>query len=368
MNDQAVGKVDLHIHSRASNVTDYYTANLLGFPESYSDPVETYQELRRQGMSLVTLTDHNTIDGVRELLDEGLPGVFISAEMTATFPEDGCNIHVTVANVSEEQFAEVQRLRKNLYEMVAYLDAQIAAEAAAPSGNRVAYFMTHPLMSTQNRPYGREGALSVGHIEKALLLFDCIEVRNGSRTRALNELTHRLVDSLDPSTIHRLAVRHGLVPRGETPWLKSVVGGSDDHGGLNQGRTYTEFPLPAGRPAAPNDLIDAMRRRETRPGGVHGGPITLAHAMVKLLYEGSRSGRREPSRPPGVAPAKRRGSPPGTRALGLGGPSQSLLRFVFDAGAVGPVEKLAFQVRFWLEQTLDRVLPARRAGGSFEDV
>lgn len=368
VNDQAAGRVDLHIHSHASNVTDYYTANLLGFPESYSDPVETYHELRRQGMSLVTLTDHNTIDGVRELLDAGLPGVFISAEMTATFPEDGCNIHVTVANVSEEQFSEVQRLRGNLHEMVAYLDAQIAAEASAPAGNRVAYFMTHPLMSTQNRPYGREGALSVGHIEKALLLFDCIEVRNGSRTRALNELTHRLVDSLDPSTIDRLAGRHGLVPRGETPWLKAVVGGSDDHGGLNQGRTFTEFPLPAGRMAAPNDLIDAIRRRQTRPGGAHGGPITLAHAMVKLLYEGSRSRRRGPSRPPGGAPARDGGRPSGTRALGLGGSGQSLLRFVFDAGALGPAEKLAFQLRFWLEQALDRVLPARRNGGSFEDV
>jgi hypothetical protein len=43
--------------------------------------------------------------------------------------------------------------------MVAYLDARIRDEASHPDGRRIAYFMTHPLMSTQNRPYGREGSL-----------------------------------------------------------------------------------------------------------------------------------------------------------------------------------------------------------------
>jgi glycosyltransferase involved in cell wall biosynthesis len=360
--------VDLHIHSHASNVTDYYTANLLGIPESYSDPLETYHELRRQGMSLVTLTDHNSIDGVRELLDAGLPGVFVSAEMTATFPGDGCNVHVTVANVTEEQFADVLRLRANLFEMVAYLDAQIAAEEGAPAANRIAYFMTHPLMSTQNRPYGREGALSVRHIEKAFLLFDCIEVRNGTRTRALNELTHRLVDSLGPSTIGRLAEKHGLPPKGATPWLKAVVGGSDDHGGLNQGRTWTEFPVPADRPATPNDLVDAIRRRETRPGGAHGGPIALAHAMAKLFYERSGARRREGSRPPATPTARGTSNPSGARGLRLGGTGQSLLRFVFDEGALRPAEKLALEARLRIAGILDRVRPRDPSRGRFRDV
>jgi predicted metal-dependent phosphoesterase TrpH len=103
MQPWTIGKVDFHLHSYASNVTDYYAANSFAIPESYSDPLETYRELKRQGMTLVTLTDHNSIDGVRELLDAGLPDVFISAEMTTTFPEDGCNIHVTVANMTEQQ-------------------------------------------------------------------------------------------------------------------------------------------------------------------------------------------------------------------------------------------------------------------------
>src|SRR5262245_42895726 len=191
-----LARVDVHIHSHASNVTDYYASNSLAIPESYSDPIETYRALKARGMDLVTLTDHNTIDGVRELLDAGLEDVFISAEMTATFPEDGCNIHVTAANISEAEFSEINRLRRNVYELVAYLDQRICDAAQDAQGRRIAYFMTHPLMSTQNRPYGREGALSVRHIERALLLFNCFESRNGSRARSSNDLTVQLLESL----------------------------------------------------------------------------------------------------------------------------------------------------------------------------
>lgn len=348
MNGERIGKVDFHLHSYASNVTDYYAANTFAIPESYSDPIATYHELKRQGMTLVTLTDHNSIDGVREMLDRGLPGVFISAEMTATFPEDGCNIHVTVANMTEAQFAEVDRLRPNVHEMVAYVDEQIADEARAPASNRLAYFMTHPLMSTQNRPYGREGSLSVEHIEKALLMFQCLEVRNGTRTRSLNELTFRLVNSLDRDTIERLANKHGIAPKGKTPWLKAIVGGSDDHSGINPGQTWTEFPLPANGVATANEMVDAMRARATRPGGAHGGPVTLAHAMVKLLYDGNKLKERNAGR----------GS---AKAVSMGGPINSLLRFVFDAGSLRLHQKLAFQGRLWFDNFVKKH-GARRPG------
>lgn len=327
--------VDLHLHSYASNVTDYFAANRFAIPESYSDPIATYHELKRKGMALVTLTDHNSIDGVKELLDAGLPDVFVSAEMTAAFPEDGCNIHVTVANMTERQFQEVDRLRFNVYEMVDYVDRQIAEEARSPAGNRIAYWMTHPMMSTQNRPYGREGALSAEHIEKALLLFNTLEVRNGTRTRSLNEFTHQLVSSLDRDTIERLANKHGIAPKGDAPWSKAVTGGSDDHSGINPGETWTEFPLPEGRAPQPNDLVDAIRARRTSPAGAHGGPVTLAHAMVKLIYDGHRVKDRQAD---------------GPQAVSMGGPINSLLKFVFDSGSLKLRHKLAFQGKLWFHK------------------
>ncbi|MCB9876677.1 MAG: glycosyltransferase [Planctomycetes bacterium] len=348
-------KVDLHLHSYASNVTDYYAANTFAIPESYSDPFVLYQELKRRGMALVTLTDHNSIDGVKELLDAGLPDVFVSAEMTTTFPEDGCNIHVTVANMTEAQFAEVDRLRGNVYEMVDFVEREIASEADRPGCNRLAYWMTHPLMSTQNRPYGREGSLTADHIEKALLLFPCLEVRNGTRTRALNEFTQRLVTSLDRATIERLANQHDLAPRGPQPWIKAIVGGSDDHCGINHGMTWTELPVADERKLTPNDLVDALRARRTTPGGAHGGPVSLAHAVVKLLYDGTRLSNGN-----GGSAAQAAGAA-APKSVTVGGPIHALLRFVFDSGSLRLREKLAFQSRLWLQKAFGNLSRRRVA-------
>jgi glycosyltransferase involved in cell wall biosynthesis len=342
------GKVDFHLHSYASNVTDYYAANALSLPESYSEPAEVYALLKERGMTLVTLTDHNSIDGVRELLDAGKTDVFVSAEMTTTFPEDGCNIHVTVANMTESQFREIDRLRGNVYEMIDYVDGQIAREAS--SGNRLVYFVTHPLMSTQNRPYGREGSLSVEHIEKALLFCNAFEVQNGSRTKALNELTHAVLTSLDRRTIERLADKHGIRPKGETPWLKTIVGGSDDHSGINPGRTWTEFAHDGH--ATPNDVIDSLRRRETVPGGAHGGPITLAHSMLKLLYDGS---------------ARNKGAK--AKVINIGGPVHSLLCVAFDSDSERLFERLLSFAKGFAEELVSRYVVRAKAGGeTFEQV
>ncbi len=328
MTIKTIGRVDFHLHSYASNVTDYYAANSFSIPESYSDPIKLYHALKQRGMSLVTLTDHNSIDGVREMLDRGLPDVFISSEMTTTFPEDGCNIHVTVANMTEAQFAEVSRLRPNIYEMIAYVDEEIALEGQH-GANKLIYFMTHPLMSTQNRPYGRDGALSAAHIEKAMLLCNCIEVHNGARTKTLNHLTWEIVRKLDRYTIERLANIHNIAPKGPTPWLKSVVGGSDDHAGINPGQTWTEFEL-GDQTICANAMVDSIRARNSRPDGQHGGPVTIAHSILKLLYEGAsqRKGKRG-------------------KSVSIGGPIQSLLKLVFGADKVSLGKKFAFQSRLW---------------------
>lgn len=330
MSTTPVGRVDLHLHSYASNVTDYYAANAFAIPESYSKPLELYDMLKARGMSLFTLTDHNSINGVLDLLNAGRTGVFISAEMTATFPEDECRVHVTVANMTEAQFKEIDRLRANIYELIAYVDAQIAEEPSRPGTNRLAYFMTHPLMSTQNRPYGREGSLALRHIEKMLVLCNTFEIQNGSRTRALNELTARMVHTLDRPMIERFANRHNLEPKGLAPWVKTYVGGSDDHAGINPGRTWTEFAFKGATPT-PDDLIMAIRTGASHPTGLHGGPVNLAHSILKLLYDGTRQ-------PPTQAQAPR-------GKVHVGGPVLTLLRLVFDSTPQSWTEQLTFQLR-----------------------
>ena len=345
----ATGRVDFHLHSYASNVTDYYAANAFAIPESYSDPLALYPLLKQRGMTLVTLTDHNSIDGALEMLDAGFEDVFISSEMTTTFPEDGCNIHVTIANVTPDQFKEANRLRRNIYEMVAYLDIQISEEPLNPFGNRIVYFMTHPLMSTQNRPYGREGSLTLEHIEKAILLCNTFEIQNGARTKALNGLTARLFGSLTPEIINRLACKHGIAPKGDTPWLKGFVGGSDDHSGINPGRTWTAFEYSGGF-TTPNALIDAVRRRESRPDGAHGGPVTLAHSVLKLLYDGSKKRAAGKSKPL------------------IDGPIHSLLQLVFDSEPESMPEKIRRKMAWFRQMASGYWVRVEGLGVPFEKV
>jgi glycosyltransferase involved in cell wall biosynthesis len=350
------GRLDFHLHSRASNRTTYYAANLFSIPESYSDPLALYRLLKSRGMSLITLTDHNTIDGAKLLHDKGYDDVFYSAEMTATFPEDGCHIHVIVANVTEAQFAEIDRLRDNVYEMVAYLDREISDESEHAGVNRIAYFMAHPLMSTENRSRGREGALTLDHIERAMVLFDGFETRNGSRARALNDLATAMLGTLTPRRLEELANRHDLSPKGTAPWTKFVTGGSDDHSGINPGRTWTEFPFD-GSHATGNDVIAVLRRRQSKPGGAHGGPIALAHSIVKLLYDGSKH----------AASMNRvgvRGAHPAGQTVGLSGPFAALLELVFREGELTLRDRASLRLRSIVHRLEQRRLP--RLGVPFE--
>jgi glycosyltransferase involved in cell wall biosynthesis/predicted metal-dependent phosphoesterase TrpH len=344
--NEQTGRVDFHLHSLASNKTTYYAANAFSIPESYSDPVALYALLKSRGMSLVTLSDHNTIDGAKLLRDKGFEDVFYSVEATATFPEDGCHIHVLVTNISESQFREVDRLRENVYDMVAYLDREIARELQGPVNNRLAYMMAHPLMSTENRARGREGALTLGHIERALLLFDGFEIQNGSRAPALNELTGAMIASLDARRIEELANRHGIAPKGETPWKKFVTGGSDDHSGINPGRTWTSFSYTGGRPTA-NDAIAALRNRTSRPGGAHGGPIALAHSILKLLYLRSKQGA--PPVPGSAVPVKTTSKTQKAPSIGLPVAFASLLSFVFRDEELTLRQRLTLKVQMMTE-------------------
>ncbi|MBC7188724.1 PHP domain-containing protein, partial [Candidatus Aerophobetes bacterium] len=108
-------KADLHVHSTFSEVEKGILKRIIP-SESYTLPSEIYRIARKRGMDFVTITDHNSIRGALEIAH--LPGVFISEEVTATFPEDGCKVHIIVLDINENQHKEIQMLRENIYELV----------------------------------------------------------------------------------------------------------------------------------------------------------------------------------------------------------------------------------------------------------
>ena len=58
-------RVDMHVHSTASELSKLGVQRSLHMPECATDPSEVYELAKRRGMDFVTITDHDTIEGAR---------------------------------------------------------------------------------------------------------------------------------------------------------------------------------------------------------------------------------------------------------------------------------------------------------------
>ena len=254
-------RADLHVHSKHSNQPTEWILRQLRAPESFTEPLEIYRLCRERGMDFVTISDHDTIDGALEIAH--LPGTFLSCEVTAELPEDRCEVHVLVLGIDEEQHREIQRLRRNLYELRDYLrEKDILCSVA------------HPLFRVNDR-------LTLEQFEKLLVLFDRFETLNGMHDRHLNGMARRILTALTPDLIHGLAERHRLEPWGDTPWIKHFTGGSDDHGGIYVATTWTKTP------SAPTvqDYLAHLRAGRCDAGGATGSIVRLARSLDALARE-----------------------------------------------------------------------------------
>ncbi|MDY6904499.1 MAG: glycosyltransferase [Thermodesulfobacteriota bacterium] len=253
-------KMDMHVHSRYSHRPSSWVLKKIGCSESYTDPAYLYRSLKSQGMNLVTITDHNTIAGAMEIAH--LPDTFISEEITSYFPEDNCKLHVLVYNITEAQHADIGKVRENVYELVDYLDKAAIVHAVA-----------HPM-------YSVNGLLRIVHFEKMLLLFNIIEL-NGARDSLQNAIVRRIVNALTPETITTLADRHDMAPRGDRPWAKHLISGSDDHSSLYMGHSWTGVPGALDV----NAFLAGICCGEATVQTHDSGPRTLAHNIYSIMYQ-----------------------------------------------------------------------------------
>ena len=182
-------RADLHVHS------DHSGLKQLGFMrmrDCYSPPAEVYRRAKARGMDLVTLTDHDTIEGCLKISE--LSDTFLSEQITTYFPQDPCKINLLAWGISEAQHGEIERLRENIYDLQRFLQTEQVAHAVA-----------HPL-------YSINGKLGVSHLEQLILLFKHFEGLNGLRDALLSELAQHIFSSLTPQKIDELANRHNLAP------------------------------------------------------------------------------------------------------------------------------------------------------------
>lgn len=267
-NHTDVTRIDLHLHSIASgNATNWWVKSL-GFGmetrESYTQPQKAYDLATSAGMDFVTLTDHETITGAATLTHHG--NFLVGEEVGTQFPEDGSKADILVYGLTAADHAELQSRRGSIYDVVEYL-----REA------NLVHVLAHPLFEV-GAPLTREC------VEKRMALFPLWEFINGSRPRQQNHLTQRIAELVNASDLRQLAARHGL----PAPLHTRIAGtaGSDDHGGVYPGSTWTELP----RCTSVSDVLEAMRAQEVRPGGTHGSVQKMTSTAFRIIANAAQEG------------------------------------------------------------------------------
>jgi glycosyltransferase involved in cell wall biosynthesis/predicted metal-dependent phosphoesterase TrpH len=236
MNATEHTRADLHCHSTASQESRLGVQRALGLPECATPPEEVYELAKRRGMDFVTITDHDTISGALEIADR--PDVFISEELTASFRGEPQQVHILCYGITPADHEWLQRNSDNVEACAEYLHASSIACALA-----------HPF-------YAVAAPLTARHRRRLAQLFPIWETRNGSRARELNM----------PAAIY--IETHG----------GTGIGGSDDHAGVDIGRTFTETP-PA---STPEEFLRHIRHGRANGSGEQGSAAKWAHSAMGL--------------------------------------------------------------------------------------
>ncbi|WP_419660794.1 glycosyl transferase, family I [Desulfosarcina variabilis str. Montpellier] len=253
-------RIDLHVHSKHSKRPSQWILKKIGCPESFTEPLQIYDITKRRGMTHVTITDHNSIDGALEIAH--LPNTFVSEEVTSYFPEDGCKLHILALDINEAQHRTIQELRKNVYELSSYFRQE-----------NIFHIVAHPLYAVNDR-------LRIDHLERLLLLFQNFEL-NGARNARENQTLKTIVNSLSPGDIQRLTDQYDLAPCCENAHQKRLFGGSDDHSALNIARTYTEL-------IGHQEPVTSLATLENSRVSVHAidpTPQTMAHNLYGIAWQ-----------------------------------------------------------------------------------
>ena len=253
-------KVDLHVHSEFSDKLRSVFVSSVKAAECFTKVEQVYAGAVRRGMNLVTITDHDDIRGSLELMELGHSNTFIAEEVSARFPEDGCIVHTIALHITEAQHTELQRLRRNVYDLVSYMQQE-----------QITHFLAHPLSQVNGR-------MTSSHVQRCLLMFTHLEVMNGVRDEAHARCLRAMLDQLTPELLERWAHEHPQTPVVVREPNYGLVGGSDDHGDLCIARAYTEFDGPA----TGDGLVAAMKERRTRPAGSTSKSEVLGHIAYSV--------------------------------------------------------------------------------------
>jgi predicted metal-dependent phosphoesterase TrpH len=234
-------RCDLHVHSIASGMCDTPFFSQI-CRESYNQPEEVYSRVKQLGMSMVTLTDHDSIDSGEVL--RKYPDFFLSEEATVQMP-GGTQMHLGVYGITERDHVEIQRRRKDFISLMMYLTER-----------KLFFSANHVFSGLTGRRLDEDYCWIASYVP-------AFETRNGEMWPKANEGATRLASRLG----------------------KIAIGGSDSHTMVGVGRTYTE--VSGARTV--EEFFAGLRAGRGRVGGDHGsyGKLTadIFHIVWSLWME-----------------------------------------------------------------------------------
>jgi predicted metal-dependent phosphoesterase TrpH len=203
--------------------------------ESFNAPREAYETLKRRGMDLVTVTDHDSI-GAMEALG-GHRDFFLSEEVSCLTPS-GTEIHMSVFDIHERHHVQFQRRRSDVTSLLAYLSEQ-----------RLFFCINHVFSSLTGRRTAADFALFAE-------AFPAFESRNGHMPASSNRAAASLAGRLG----------------------KAPVAGSDSHTLRSLGLTYTEVPGARNK----TEFLEGLRQGRGRSCGESGSYWKLTRVIAEI--------------------------------------------------------------------------------------
>src|SRR5215475_6899069 len=226
-----VMRCDLHVHTTGSGMCN--TPGLTRIcKESYNQPLDVYHLSKQRGMSIVTVTDHDSIDAAEAL--RKFPDFFLSEEVTVHMPS-GTEMHLGVYGISERDHIEIQRRHADFISLLMYLT------------ERKLFFSVNHVFS------GLTGRRDEDDFSWFASYVPAFETRNGQMWPQANAAAARLAAKLG----------------------KVAIAGSDSHTIAGVGLTYTE--VPGVRTA--EEFVAGLR---AGCGIVHGAHGSLAKLTVDV--------------------------------------------------------------------------------------
>jgi len=220
-------RCDLHVHTTGSGMCN--TPGLTRIcRESYNQPEDVYHRCKQRRMSIVTVTDHDSIEAAEVL--RKYPDFFLSEEVTVRMPS-GTEMHLGVYGISEKEHLDIQRNRNDFVSLLMYLT------------ERKLFFSVNHVFS------GLTGRREMEDFNWFASYVPAFEIRNGQMWNESNRSAEELANRLG----------------------KIGIAGSDSHTLRGVGLTFTQ--VPGSRTV--NEFFQGLRAGRGLVHGEHGAYTKL---------------------------------------------------------------------------------------------